>query len=136
MTATDSEPKINFSVEMGPARQPMLKVSIDEKEFPLGLTQTQAVQLGRALFAASFAVTIAQPPPEGTRITGCELPVVNWGVALSNASGLPILGLRVAGGADLIFQFDAKAAHACGTSLAAQSEKIGTVPSADTFQFE
>ncbi len=90
MSAIENDSKFSFNVEMGAARRPVLKVKINDSEFPLEITAMQAAQLGRALLAASFAATIKQAPPAGTPILGCELPVLNWGVSAAKPNGAPL----------------------------------------------
>ncbi len=116
-------PAITFNVEIGPNSNPLMRVRIRDKDFPLELSASQASQLGRALLAISAVCNNASPPPEGTRIENCHFPVVKWATGHSNSNGLPILLVEVPGGAELILQFDPQTAQVCGASLAGTAAK-------------
>jgi hypothetical protein len=136
VTRNDTQPQITFSVEMAPAQKLRLTVRVKGNEFPLDITPAQAAELGRALLAASFAATLPDPLPAGTLIKTCEFPVLDWGVGTSKGTGAPILGLRLAGGAELVFALEPSAAQACAKSLAEEGEKLlGTVQQLHSFQF-
>ena len=108
---------ISFAVEIGPNRRARLKVRIRDTEFPLHLPAEQAAELGLALLAASAACNVAETPAEGTVIQNCHFPVMKWGTGHSNSNGMPVLAVQVAGGAQLVLQFDSQAAQECGSSL-------------------
>jgi hypothetical protein len=124
VTAHQNQPKIRFTVEMGTARRPRLKIGGQGEEIPLELTANEAAELGRALLCASFAATVKQPPPAGTPLKGCEFPVRQWGVGLAETSGLPMLAVRIAGNADLVLIFHPKDAKTCGMSLAEEADRF------------
>jgi hypothetical protein len=90
-------------------------------DLTLSLTSEAAALVGRALIAASSAVSSPAPPSAGFHVVDAHLPVIAWKTGVSNVNLEPILMLEVAGGLWLSFQLPAKTALDVGSSLSATS---------------
>ena len=84
--------------------------------------------LAPALLCAAAAYASPTPPPAGTKINPCHLPVMNWQTGLSTVNGEPLLILSVPGGATLVFQFPPQAARDCGQALLRDGQTAGLAP--------
>ncbi|WP_407523024.1 hypothetical protein [Methylobacterium oryzisoli] len=109
--------QVRFTVEVGPDGDPVVNVHAGDRTIPIGLTAGQASELGRALLAVGTVCSSPHPPPEGTPIDNCHFPVKEWATGRSVEKGLPILVVRIPGGAELMLQFSPAMAAECGAHL-------------------
>lgn len=114
--------QVSFTVEVGPASSPMLKVHAGGRTMPIKLTAAQSGNLGRALLAVSTVCSSTNPHPEGTQIKTCHFPVQEWATGRSESKGLPVLVVRLLGGTELVLQFSPAMAKACAASLTEAAE--------------
>lgn len=110
-------------------------ITADGQEITLKISPCAAGAFGGALIAASAVCNAAPPKPSsGTQIREALFPVTGWEVGLSSAHTLPVLVLRVIGGATLAFQFSAEAARDVVEALRTEGEKAANVHAyQDTF---
>lgn len=78
------------------------------------------------LLCCAAAESTRSPPPAGTIIPGCHLPVAKWRTGRSKVNGHPLLILEVAGGSTLVFQFSADGAQQCGQALMGAGTAVAT----------
>jgi hypothetical protein len=69
------------------------------------------------LLCCAAAESTRSPPPAGTIIPGCHLPVMQWKTGRSTINGEPLLILELSGGSTLVFQFASQGAQQCGQAL-------------------
>src|SRR5580658_1890388 len=105
-------------VRLGPTKSAVIvgeDVYGDETEVFLGTTDIPSI--AASLLCCSAAESTRSPPPAGTIIPGCHLPVIKWKTGRSTVNGEPLLILELAGGSTLVFQFAAQGAQQCGQAL-------------------
>jgi hypothetical protein len=118
-------------VRLGPTNSAVVvgeDVYGDETEVYLKTADIPAI--AGPLLCCAAAETTRSPPPAGTIIPGCHLPVIQWKTGRSTINGEPLLILELSGGSTLVFQFASQGAQQCGQALmstgAAAASTAGT----------
>src|ERR1700722_5191282 len=86
------------------------------------------------LLCCAAAESTRSPPPAGTIIPGCHLPVVKWQTGRSTVNGEPLLILELSGGSTLVFQFTSQGAQQCGQALMNTGAASASTPATKTDQ--
>jgi hypothetical protein len=120
-------------VRLGPTHSAVIvgeDVYGDETEVFLGATDIP--NIAASLLCCAAAESTRSPPPAGTIIPGCHLPVIKWKTGRSTVNGEPLLILELAGGSTLVFQFAAQGAQQCGQALMNIGAAVASAPKTKT----
>ena len=119
----DRNQDLQISVDIGEQSVPRLSFAVAGHTTNVALGAEGAGRLAGSLLTASFLSSLGQDIPEGTPVPQGQIAVTEFFCETDPATGLPVLGLTLMGGAKLAFVFTSDLAVACATALASEGVK-------------